>query len=212
MFIQIPKVRDIEIFDTVSDIKAHLDKEYNANFFVNYAGKYFDEREFGYDEIGTWAHENCHQINSNVRNKESVKSNCAYWLDSRAYVRPEIKTVKLNDVAKAVPEKLKGNGYNLYMIQQQRYWNNEPLYIIDELSCYRVGTKARIENGERPDYSCSLYIEFCGYLAVLIKITQEYIPLINVAMAEAFDLAQQMDTKSKLLEQVYDIQEYIDGP
>ena len=208
MFTIIPRIRDIEVVDVVSDIKSHLTLNHS---FTNY-GYYLADKTFNYDEIGTWAHESCHEINSNVRNKQSVKSNCAYWLDDRAYIKKEIDTIFLSDIAKAVPENLKGYGYNLYLIEQQRYWNNEPLYIIDELAAYRAGTLARMQNKEDPGYSCSLYIEFCGYLAVLINITSEFVPLLHVAMSDACEMVEDIKTSRNLKGQLEEVQEYIDGP
>jgi len=104
----------------------------------------------------TWGHETTHGIHSRLRQKYSQSGafstslngkqyfksfdriNCFYVLENRAIKLKEPNTT-LAEVAKNVPRSLRGNVYNLYLIKQQRYWNNEPLYIFDEWVAYGNG-------------------------------------------------------------------------
>lgn len=80
--------------------------------------------------------------------------------------------VKLSDVAAAVPISLRGMAYDLYLVKQQKYWNEQPLYILDEWSAYTNGTKTAIDLGGSSKYASELQqaIEFCAYASVLLGV------------------------------------------
>jgi len=121
-----------------------------------------------------YAHEGTHGANATIRNTffpntgDSLK-NVAYLLGDRAWVLEEPGTT-LSAVAREVPGSLRGGEYQLYLIQQQRYWNDRPLYILDEWSAYRNGTlmgdEARYSNLD-VSFSFSKQIEFLGYVFTL---------------------------------------------
>lgn len=116
-----------------------------------------------------YAHEATHGVNAGIRNSHGPRDNAAYLLGDRAWVMPEPSTT-LSAVAGAVPRSLRGGGYNLYLQRQQRYWNDQPLYILDEWSAYRNGTLMGDEAGLPSlavSFSFSKQIEFLGYLFVL---------------------------------------------
>jgi len=94
----------------------------------------------------TYAHECSHGINSNIRNKYSNlgKINAFYCLQNRAIVLKE-PDITLAKVARAVPDSLRGSVYRLYLINQQRYWNHEPLYVLDEFDSYINGSVCRLD-------------------------------------------------------------------
>jgi hypothetical protein len=80
---------------------------------------------------------------------------------------------------------LRGSGYNLYLQQQQRYWNNEPLYIFDELTAYSNGAAAIMDLHEKGllrssdrYYGADLakVIEFMSYGLVLAQIGHDKLP------------------------------------
>jgi len=107
----------------------------------------------------TWGHETTHGIHSRLRQKysqsgEIIKTslgryfkssnriNCFYVLENRAIILKE-PNVTLAQVAGNVPQSLRGEVYRLYLIQQQRYWNKEPLYVFDEWVAYGNGAAVR---------------------------------------------------------------------
>lgn len=86
-------------------------------------------------DVGNWAHEMTHQINSDFRaimsRKKGMQYNCAYVLYGFAMSLPEPE-VTLKQIAEAVPKD--GEFYKTYLVDSRRYWNKLPLYILDESS------------------------------------------------------------------------------
>jgi hypothetical protein len=119
----------------------------------------------------TWAHEGTHGVNSEMRNAEKNMAT-VYLLDNIAFKMNNITYYKLSDVAKEVPQELRGNIYKLYMVDQQRWWNDMPLYVIDELAAYlngtRVGEQLQVEKS-RVEYSLKCALEMYGYSGTLLR-------------------------------------------
>jgi len=109
----------------------------------------------------TWGHETTHGIHSKLRSKYSQnysymidrnmrgqstcisldKINCFYVLGDQVAIVKEPNTT-IRRVAGAVPESLRGDIYNLYMLQSSA-WNDTPLYIFDEWVAYGNGAAVR---------------------------------------------------------------------
>lgn len=89
----------------------------------------------------TSTHEQIHCINSLLRKKYKVQ--CAFYLlKNKAYLIPKHPTITLSEIAKNVE---KGITYKHYIVQQQKYWDKQPLYILDECIAYLHGTKTALE-------------------------------------------------------------------
>lgn len=118
----------------------------------------------------TWAHETTHGINSILRNKYGRP---ALYLTGNefAYLKPAQK--RLNHVAKIVPPLLHDHLYNLYLVEQQRDWDDDPYYILDEWSAYCNGCLLRNELLMKEDESEVLFMMqfsvFAGYLCMIEK-------------------------------------------
>lgn len=88
----------------------------------------------------TWTHEATHGVNSLVRTRYAPRTggyNAAYVLGGRAAVILEPRPVRLQEVARFVPNELKGHTtYSMYMVNAAVSWNNEPLYVFDEWTAY----------------------------------------------------------------------------
>ena len=111
----------------------------------------------------TSAHECTHGINSDMRQQMVTKGfNCFYLLEGRAAVVMEPR-VTLATIAAKVPPSMRARGYRLYLIDQQRYWNNEPLYILDELSAYLNGATVAAQLGIQ-DRFCDSFQSTCEFL------------------------------------------------
>lgn len=146
--------RQVDIPGFLGDIESHLEPNH----------PYKD------DDKVTWTHEGTHGINSDLRNNYHLAS--AYLLNNTAFGMTDITYWKLSDVAKEVPQDLRGDIYKLYMVEQQRYWNDTPCYVIDELSAYLNGTRSghELKVGEsRVRYSLDCAIEMYGYTGTLLK-------------------------------------------
>lgn len=140
----------------------------------------------------TWTHEGTHGVNAYCRmannNGGRLNINCFYLLNNRAFMLTE-PSFKLSDVAKKTPPSLRERTYASYLIAQAKYWNDDPLYIFDELSAYLNGAKAGIQLGmdERAEYSGSNALDFFGYGAILWDMTgkkDEYKDLFIFLMYE----------------------------
>jgi len=156
MVINVPPTRTTPETGLLGDIESHL-----------YDGHPFKNR----DKV-TWAHEGTHGINASIRNKYNGHNNAAYVLNDQAFLLDE-PNFTLRDVADAVPQELRGSGYGLYLVSQQRWWNDHPLYVYDELAAYLNST--RIGMDVNADYDRVLYsfrktIEFLGYARILIDV------------------------------------------
>lgn len=117
-------------------------------------------------DLVTYAHETCHGIHSNIRQKYGGKVNATYVVDNWASVLQEANTTLANIASLT---RYKGNVYNLYLIQQQQYWNNEPLYVLDEWICYTNGAMVGLELNLNRSESLTYAVEFCFYVEALLK-------------------------------------------
>jgi len=151
VFINWPKVRSVDssLGKVLGDIESHMP-----------AGHIYKDN----DKI-TWGHETTHGINSNIRNrnqkwivkhklrffffrgepylvKVAERVNGFYCLEDRAVVIVEPPTT-IRAAAAKVPQSLRGEVYNLYMVQQAGSWNDTPLYIFDEWVAYTNGSEVR---------------------------------------------------------------------
>lgn len=96
----------------------------------------------------TETHESCHYLCSILRNKLAPQFgntvSCLYVLRNQFFVIPQPNT-SLGYVARYIPSSIRSSGYNLYFVQQQQYWNDTPLYGLEEWVCYVNGTSAGIQ-------------------------------------------------------------------
>ena len=81
----------------------------------------------------------------------------------------------LSDVAKAVPAELQGMSYKLYLQDQQRYWEDSPLYVLDEWSAYLNGLQCGLESGGHAVLESDVLqpMEFAGYAWTLLQLLRE---------------------------------------
>lgn len=93
----------------------------------------------------TSAHEHNHGACAWTRNSQRA-ANGFYCLDNRAFTC-ESPDFTLKELAAAIPESIRGQVFNLYLIDQQRHWNETPLYVCEEMVCYAVGSLAGLEFG-----------------------------------------------------------------
>lgn len=99
----------------------------------------------------TDAHETAHFISSEIRNAHSGHNNGFYIADGKGVVVDHPK-ITIGDIAGYIPTVLRGFRYQLYLVDQRRYWDNEPLYIAEELNCYIIGGSVAVDdakNGRR---------------------------------------------------------------
>ena len=100
----------------------------------------------------TDVHETSHFI-SNALRKGRMGYNGFYILHDDAVIVKEPPTT-IGEVAKYVPENLRGYRYKLYFVEQRRYWDEQPLYIAEEWNCYTLGGMCAVD-----DYNHKLKIK-----------------------------------------------------
>jgi hypothetical protein len=109
---------------------------------------HYKENPFSGESRSTNAHETTHMINNVLRNAhtELFKKpfNGFYVLNGRGVVIEEPK-IKKSFVNHFVPKNLRSYRWQGYF-EEEKDWDDRPLYILDEWSCYIVGGKVCIDD------------------------------------------------------------------
>lgn len=118
----------------------------------------------------TWSHEGVHGINGRIKNELcGPTQEGIYILQGKAATLPSPR-IKLSNVANAVPRELRGDIYQLYLVDQQRYWNDRPLYVFNEWSAYYAGSLYREQHKiKQRGESCRFMMEAMLYSLCCIK-------------------------------------------
>lgn len=157
-YLPIQKSVDLSLGAILADIESHMPKGH----------QYRDS-----DRI-TWGHETSHGIASQLRQKFGMDG--FYCLQDRAVLMQK-PNVTIRQVASMVPASLRGKVYQLYLVQQQQHWNNDPLYIFDEWIAYTNGCEVRTDLGvEEQASTVEFTFEFNVYSIALAKVVQESQP------------------------------------
>jgi hypothetical protein len=104
-------------------------------------------RRTGHDpDKVTCCHESSHMLSSRIRQTAggTGKVNAFYVGGGKCFILNEPK-VTIGQVAQYVPQEFRNSTYQLYFVQQRKYWDNEPLYILDEQNAYINGAQAAVE-------------------------------------------------------------------
>jgi hypothetical protein len=110
-----------------------------CNIWTNVMNHAASGENFSDNDPCTEVHETLHGICK----RESLRYGF-YCFDSKLSWVNNPKTT-LSMVAKNVPSSLRGKTYDLYLRQQQVYFNSEPIYIFDEWVAYAGGTACAID-------------------------------------------------------------------
>lgn len=95
----------------------------------------------------TDAHETSHFISSEIRNAHAGHNNGFYLLGGAGVV-VDHPSITIGDIAGYIPPTLRGFRYQLYLVTQRRYWDDEPLYIMEELNCYTIGGMTAVDDAD----------------------------------------------------------------
>ena len=155
---RIREVSDPALGVVLGDLESHISKEH----------KYKDENKI------TWAHQVTHGINAAIRNKVYTKEpfNCFYVLQDRSiFIKEPPLTIK--EIAKEIPEKLRGPSFNLYFIEQNDKWNDRPLYLMDEWIAFtngaEVGKELNFEGWYFELLQAHNFNLYCMYMAMILE-------------------------------------------
>ncbi len=163
----------------------------SGSWYKDFLSHMVDQNVF--PDQATISHEGTHGINSYLRNlKENIKfrpigggvsvgrTNAFYLGNNIAILMEEPNKVKLSDCK--VPESLKGYRHQTYLINQQRYFENEPLYILDEFIAYINGAKAAYETQKNGTWTAGRSdvmfgpVEFISYGLTLLDTIEKKEP------------------------------------
>lgn len=136
----------------------------------------------------TSSHETTHGINSNIRNKhqKSNRINAFYCLDDKACIIEEPK-IQISDIARVIPDNLRGPSYELYLVKSTKDWNNDSLYLFDEWSAYTNGSLTGLElNYENYQYELLQAHNFNVYCTYLAKVVKERCPDYDDTQLKSF--------------------------
>jgi hypothetical protein len=88
----------------------------------------------------THVHESTHGINSQLRNRFGRPT---FYVMGGVWFHVDEPKTTLSAVARSIPTEKRGDVYKLYCVDAQRWWNNEPSYLIDEMVAYINGAETR---------------------------------------------------------------------
>jgi hypothetical protein len=98
------------------------------------------------NDLITWVHEGTHGVSARIPRRPGYHA--IYLLDGRAvYLKHPRLTIA--DVAAAIPPAERGEVFQLYLVEQRRYWNAEPCYLLEEWTAYIHGAAIRAELGQK---------------------------------------------------------------
>ena len=131
-----------------------------------------------YAEIHFWkcgqfyddTHEQSHHVMnwfSNSWGLYAKKQQALYCLKGRIAVLNE-PPLTLADVARAVPVSERGSVYQMYLVDAQRSWNNQPLYILNESVSY-----ANECDWDHKDYGRQKAAEMDRYASVMLSLAEK---------------------------------------
>jgi hypothetical protein len=129
--------------DFLTDVARHLPTQYGRRYYS--------------DDRITHAHETTHGINSHLSNHpDEIASGTrprgpgyGFYVGKDQAVILFGPRLKLSQVAEVIPASLRGSRYQLYCIEQQKYFEDRPLYLFDEWVAYTNGASAGVELTEK---------------------------------------------------------------
>jgi hypothetical protein len=126
---------------------------------------------------GNWVHELTHQVNSDIRNRQTVKHkkpyNAFYLLNGYAVALPEPPTT-IGAIARLVNSRDRGEGYKTYLVDSRKSrfgyegWDKQPLYIMDEMTCFANGLWYHVRTKTKDAKRLSMVAAFQAYGTALM--------------------------------------------
>jgi hypothetical protein len=119
----------------------------------------------------TWVHEGTHYINSRIT-RDSKASQGLYLLDGVA-VTLDCPSLTLAQIAAYIPEEDRRTIYQTYLVQQRQWWNDSPLYLLNEWVAYGNGTVCRMSlnwTGQKRIDTVRFFLEMEVYVHHLVRL------------------------------------------
>ena len=109
----------------------------------------FGSDVYRHAQTAIWAHEAAHGVNSRIRNQYgdgTGTDNGFYVLHGVGTIIKEPTPLRFTTIGRQCPRALRGRIYQLYMVEQARVWDKQPLNIVDEWTAYVNGSFQTLEN------------------------------------------------------------------
>ena len=104
-----------------------------------------------YGDRAVTAHETTHLINAHLRTKYTLalgRRVNAFYLGRDRFMLLDEPGVRKSDVIAFVPERLRGDRFALY-VENQKEWDDTPLYLFDEWVAYVNGSEVALEEARK---------------------------------------------------------------
>jgi hypothetical protein len=125
-------------------------------------------------DLVTWTHEGTH--GACVRLPKVPGAHAIYLLDGRG-VSLRHPRLTIGDVARSIPADKRGRIFDLYLVEQRRDWDREPIYLVEEWVAYVHGTFARRQLGlTRREETESHARELEGYCRAMLALADRVDP------------------------------------
>jgi hypothetical protein len=122
----------------------------------------------------TWTHEAWHGVTAAVSPPGGYGIYCG---DGKAVIFRSHPKVTIGEVAATIPKDDRGAIFPLYMVEQRRYWDKQPLYLADEFNSYVVGAIARDQLGwTRRQETERHAVEMGRYCRAMVKLAKHCDP------------------------------------
>jgi hypothetical protein len=156
----------------------HKKLETDGSFYSDIVNHHRDDfKDYG-DRIVT-AHETTHMIHSHLRTKHTLARNRrvnAFYVGRDRFLVLDEPGIKKSDVLAFVPEALRGDRFGLYL-ENQKEWDDTPLYIFDEWVAYVNGSEVALEEAARKKpaarsneiYACAEFAVYATALGMAVE-------------------------------------------
>ncbi len=151
--------------------KSVRNKIKDNSFYADIVNHTHSNKNWGKDKLIA-AHELTHVINADLGFEADITG---LYIGNNKAIKFKEPKAKLSKVANKVPKCLRGDRYNLYLIDQRVYYEDYPLYVCDEWTAYRNETLVAIEESKNLDYkmdtaiACLEFSIFSMALCMTIK-------------------------------------------
>lgn len=126
-------------------------------------------------DLVTWTHELTHGASNQVWNKKGKQG--LYMLDGKGVILTH-PNITMEQIARSIPVEKRGKIYQLYLVDQRRWWNDSPIYICDEWLAYTHGAIAHRQMGwvdrRKDTYQSAREMEV--YVREMVKVIEQRDP------------------------------------
>jgi len=126
-------------------------------------------------DLVTHVHELTHGVSNRLH--ASTARHGIYLLDGKGIVLYHPK-VTIAQVAAAVPKEERGKIFDLYLVKQQKDWNDSPIYLLDEANSYIHGgiAQKQLNWGDKRKETFTFAWEMLRYCDYMVQVVEKRDP------------------------------------